>query len=260
MQPLKSRETATSPIEAAAITLLRSAEPYQPPAGLKQRVRMRLLTTRNRTLPKLHALRPALIVGCILIAVGASAAIGGKWFLNYRNAEQHLSGNQRTKASPARLQYAQRSAPASPLAMAAPVASVNPPSAPVDSARLSVAAQSATPSANGTGAATHAELTPANHPSAIARATPSSEKELVFDAMRALRREGQPERAARLLDEYMRRYPRGSLAEEALALAIEANTALGDPRVKSLADRYLASYPEGRFRSAALRARARFSQ
>jgi hypothetical protein len=92
------------------------------------------------------------------------------------------------------------------------------------------------------------------HPTAV------TEKGLVFDAMRALRREGQPDRAARLLDEYLRRYPRGSLCEEALALAIEANSALGDPKAKSLADRYLTSYPEGRFRPAALRARARFAQ
>jgi outer membrane protein assembly factor BamD (BamD/ComL family) len=81
----------------------------------------------------------------------------------------------------------------------------------------------------------------------------------VFDAMRALRREGQPERAARLLDDYLRRYPKGSLSEEALALAIEAKSALGDPRARVFAERYLSNYPDGRFRSAALRARARFS-
>jgi outer membrane protein assembly factor BamD (BamD/ComL family) len=93
-----------------------------------------------------------------------------------------------------------------------------------------------------------------------ARASPASEKVLVFDAMRALRREGHPEQAAKLLNDYLRRYPQGSLAEEALALSIEAFTALGDPKAKSLADRYLALYPAGRFRAAAERARARFTQ
>jgi outer membrane protein assembly factor BamD (BamD/ComL family) len=83
---------------------------------------------------------------------------------------------------------------------------------------------------------------------------------LVFDAMRALRREGHPERAAKLLDEYLRRYPNGSLSEEALALSIEASTALSDPKAKMLAERYLARYPEGRFRAAAERAQAKFSQ
>jgi hypothetical protein len=86
----------------------------------------------------------------------------------------------------------------------------------------------------------------------------ASEKVLVFDAMRALRREGHPERAASLLAQYLRRNPEGSLAEEALALSIEAAIVLGDPRGRSLADKYLARYPTGRFRSAAERARARF--
>jgi outer membrane protein assembly factor BamD (BamD/ComL family) len=86
-----------------------------------------------------------------------------------------------------------------------------------------------------------------------------SEKVLVFDAMHALRREGHPEQAAKLLGEYLRRYPQGSLAEEALALSIEAFTSLGDPKAKNLADRYLVLYPNGRFRAAAERARARFA-
>jgi outer membrane protein assembly factor BamD (BamD/ComL family) len=109
-------------------------------------------------------------------------------------------------------------------------------------------------------------MDPLPHPESAARSesltrsSQPSEKVLVFDAMRALRREGHPERAAKLLDEYLRRYPSGSLAEEALALSIEASTALGDSKAKSLADRYLAHYPAGRFRAAAERARARFAQ
>jgi outer membrane protein assembly factor BamD (BamD/ComL family) len=82
---------------------------------------------------------------------------------------------------------------------------------------------------------------------------------LVFEAMRALRQEGQPDRAARSLDEYLRRHPDGELAEEALALSIEAATMRNDPRAKDIAARYLAKYPGGRFRSAAERARARFT-
>jgi predicted Zn-dependent protease len=92
-----------------------------------------------------------------------------------------------------------------------------------------------------------------------ARSAQTSEKVLVFDAMRALRREGDPNRAAKLLDEYLRRYPEGSLSEEALALSIETSTARGDSRAKTFADRYLARYPAGRFRAAAEHARARFA-
>jgi TolA-binding protein len=86
-----------------------------------------------------------------------------------------------------------------------------------------------------------------------------SEKELVFDAMRAIRREGHPERAEKLLDEYLRLYPQGSLAEEALALSVEATTMLGESRARSLADRYLSRYPNGRFRASVERARSRFA-
>jgi len=78
--------------------------------------------------------------------------------------------------------------------------------------------------------------------------------------MRSLRQEGRPDSAAKQLDEYMRRYPSGALAEEALALSVEAATQRGDARAKELAERYLARYPSGRFRRAAERARALFSK
>jgi hypothetical protein len=95
---------------------------------------------------------------------------------------------------------------------------------------------------------------------ARARSASASEPaSLVFGAMQALRREGRPERAAKLLDDYRRRYPNGALAEEALALSVEAAIQRGDPRAKSLADSYLARYPSGQFRKAAERARALFS-
>ena len=65
---------------------------------------------------------------------------------------------------------------------------------------------------------------------------------------------GIRQRAGALLDDYFRRYPRGALAEEALAVAIEAAMARGDARARTLARRYLARYPSGQFRVAAERA------
>ncbi len=99
----------------------------------------------------------------------------------------------------------------------------------------------------------------ASHAKIAAGPALASEKVLVFDAMRALRREGRPEQAAKLAAEYLHRNPQGKLAEEALAIAMEASTALGDPRGKNFADQYLASYPTGRFRVFAERVRMRFS-
>ncbi|MDD9964693.1 MAG: hypothetical protein OXR73_00595 [Myxococcales bacterium] len=78
---------------------------------------------------------------------------------------------------------------------------------------------------------------------------------LVYRAMRALRREGDPERAARLLERYRSRGTGGPLAQEALALHIEAAVALRDPRARVLAGEYLRRFPEGRYAPAAKRAR-----
>jgi hypothetical protein len=82
---------------------------------------------------------------------------------------------------------------------------------------------------------------------------------LVHSAFAALRREADARKALRLVDRYLRAHPEGKLAEEALALSIEALTALGDPRAVTRAARYLLSYPDGQFRDAAQRARARFA-
>ena len=70
----------------------------------------------------------------------------------------------------------------------------------------------------------------------------------VVEAMRALRRERDPVRARVLLSRYLERHPTGTLAEEALALAIEAAVAHGDADAAGLAARYLRLYPAGPFR------------
>jgi type IV secretory pathway VirB10-like protein len=79
----------------------------------------------------------------------------------------------------------------------------------------------------------------------------------VAEAVRALRKQGDAARAQQLLDQYLRANPRGALAEDALALSIEAAAARKDPRAADYARRYLARYPNGRFRSVAERALAR---
>jgi hypothetical protein len=79
----------------------------------------------------------------------------------------------------------------------------------------------------------------------------------VAEAVRALRKQGDPARAQALLDQYLRQNPRGALAEDALALSIEAAAARKDPRALDLASRYLARYPNGRFRALAERVLAR---
>jgi hypothetical protein len=79
----------------------------------------------------------------------------------------------------------------------------------------------------------------------------------VAEAVRSLRKQGDPVRAQALLDQYLRSNPRGVLAEDALALSIEAAAARKDPRAADYARRYLSRYPQGRFRAVAERVLAK---
>lgn len=83
------------------------------------------------------------------------------------------------------------------------------------------------------------------------RASPHDDPSRLVDAIRALRTDRDPTRAARLLAEYLRMYPHGALAEEALALSIEAAADRKDPGAAAFAEQYVRKYPSGRFRRAA---------
>jgi len=77
----------------------------------------------------------------------------------------------------------------------------------------------------------------------------------VLEAIRALRGSGDADRASGLLSQYLRAHPRGVLAEDALALSIEAANARDDPRSAAvLGRRYLEQCPVGRYRAFALQA------
>ena len=84
----------------------------------------------------------------------------------------------------------------------------------------------------------------------------SDQSRLVADAVRALRHEHDPARAAAILERYLTRYPDGVAAEDALALALEATIGRDPPRAAGFATRYLASYPSGRWSALARRALA----
>lgn len=243
MRPLKERETVNSALEADAIALLRSVSPYEPPPGQKQRVTARLLSERRVRRPR--ALRVVFAFAVVLCAAGASAAVGGHWLQREYRA---LLGSDEKTARAASVPAQRMSANAAPSASAVAAASVS-------------AAPSELPAAAPAPVASSIDATSRDAkrgPSEAAR-SPSEAATLVFSAMRALRQEGRPDRAAKLLEEYLRNYPRGALAEEALALSVEAAAQRGDARARALADRYLKRYPNGQFRVAAERARALFS-
>jgi hypothetical protein len=82
----------------------------------------------------------------------------------------------------------------------------------------------------------------------------SGESVLMVQAVRALRRDGDPARAEALAEEALRRYPKGTQVEEAMALSMEAASAAGDQAsARRAAARYLDRYPRGRFADRARR-------
>jgi hypothetical protein len=87
-----------------------------------------------------------------------------------------------------------------------------------------------------------------------AKLLPREHAELVRRAVKALRRDQDPRLAARLLEEAQAKSPHGALAEEVMALRVEAAQELGDARSTRLARAYLARYPQGRYRSQVERA------
>lgn len=261
MRPLKESLGQVSPIEAEAIDLLRAAAGHEPPPGQKQRVRARLL--QQRIIRRGVFFRPAVVLPGILCAAAASAAVGRHWIAEtaqslvsapaHRPAAKATSSFTRRMRSAGEARAPLISAPIAEIAAIderpsarGPVAEAPVAEAPVVEAKIVKAKLSS--------ARLRPVLAPQTRESRKTIATasggmPAEDTGLVFDAMRALRQEGQPARAASLLDEYLRRHPGGGLAEEALALSVEAAVARRDPRARELSAAYMNRYPTGHFRA-----------
>jgi hypothetical protein len=128
-------------------------------------------------------------------------------------------------------------APVPPVVPVAPVAPVVPvaPSPPVEK-------HDAKPPAH----PRHRPESPVSDGSEADRAAERSAAQLVTRAMRLLRVEHRPAEAEPLLSSYLERFPQGPVAEEALALLVEAS-ARDQAQARALAARYLRTYPDGRF-------------
>jgi hypothetical protein len=236
MERLKDCDFEVASLEAEASDLLRDAGPYSVPSALKRNVRVRLVEAAP---PRRRAplwLRAAIVAGMLAVVAVAVAAVG---HFAQKPASSVLSAKPVVKVGVG------ESRPVTALA----VTGNAPTSSSAEPSSLSASASAAASSVKRGAADAHAAAD--THRDSARDSAPVSEASLVYETARALRNEGDPARAARVLDDYFKRYPHGALGEEAQALAIDIAVARGDARAKTLAARYLSSYPNGHFRAKA---------
>jgi hypothetical protein len=252
MKRLRDMEP-TSELQRKAQQMISAIDPVPASAERMARIRRRLDEPRGgwgfvASLRKL----PALALAGLVVLFGASAFAAVRVFVEQREAQAIEAAQQlereRTVSRVKRAQSAVEAAEvAQPEQVAQVVAEQAPVRAPREGAREAVEHDAP-------------RVVPRQRNKAPAR-TPEEEQaeavhdsELVHRAVKALRRDGNPALAARLLEEDRIRNPNGPLAEEGLSLRIEAAIALRDPRARTLAEQYVAQYPRGRYLAIARRA------
>ena len=183
-----------------------------------------------------HARLKALALGIVVVASAATAgaAIGGRWIAPRIGRSTAPVAAARTDAQPHHRRGAVRriadawepSEVAAPLSPVAAEVVAAPPAADVRAPSRS-ARHGGVPAAEGHAAEGRTE---------------------VLDALVALRRDRDAERAAGLLNRYLGANRHGALREEALVLAIEASDTRSDVAgARRLARLYLLEFPTGRF-------------
>jgi hypothetical protein len=244
MKRLRDME-ATSDLQRKAQQMISSVEPVPASAERMARIRRRLDEPRGgRSFVASLRKLPALALAGLVVLFGASAFAAVRVFVEQREAQATEAAQQLARQrSAARVKSAQSAVEAREVAQPE---QVEPPV---------VEQQPAVPELRDV-----PRVVPRQRNKAPAR-TPEEEhaeavhdSELVHRAVKALRREGNPALAARLLEEDRVRNPNGPLAEEALSLRIEAAIALHDARARMLAEQYVARYPSGRYLAIARRA------
>lgn len=215
MKPLREHLDDADPTMRAGAALLAKVPPFELSATQRRRIRARIDAAAE---PRgLRWLRPAIALPVLLVVGAAGATVGQRWLnpVSPQRAFEHEPAHVvAPKAAP------QKAAPAP----ATPEPAVDPMPEPEPEAKRSVPAPRA--SQSGPGAS------------------------LMMEALQA-RRAGDTARAQQLTAEYNKKYPNGALKEEALAIAFESAAARNDPGAVKLAQKYLASFPQGRFRKQA---------
>ena len=226
-------ESAIDPVGERGIRILRKVEPAPRSPEMKMRV-WAALQRSDATKPaprgRASLLGPlnklALSAGILAFAATAAGAIGGRSIAKRVEALRAPSAPAAQAGAHERPRVVRR------------LAEATPPPAVVPATPLPVpAAEKRSPARQIEAPRLHREA-----------ASPARERTQVLDALIALRRDHDPERAQALLDPYLQRSRQGALREEALVLAIEAADARSDrARAARLARVYQDEYPGGRF-------------
>ena len=217
--------------------LLEAADPLEPSTASKDRGRRQILARApGAGRPKRTWVLVA-AVAAILVGGSAAARAGlGRWpnwmtaaydrIVSSEGAQSERSaGRSRQLARPSPRSSGGAESPPQGAAPVEPTAQVGPVEAP-----------NAFPSTVPEGPRRRSKL--ASPPSAVTtagRPAAAVGEEKILGAVRALRRDRNPEAARRLLEAYLREQPRGPLVEEAMALRVEAAVAGGDANARMLA-------------------------
>jgi len=273
MKRLVEQTDSRHPLVARAAKLLQGAQPLAPSDAMRRRVLASVVRERPRFAPRRRWLeRPAAVVAVLLATTAAAASFHDGWLPTmYRLAWQRVGGRisggaeaRRADASSAKI--------GGRVVVSRDEEPPTPPEAELEAAvEAALLASGAAAAESGSPAIAEADiaLDPASadaRPRSFRRAVRRSAvaprpawddgASLVLSAIEVLRRQHDAARASRMLEQYLGSHPRGSLREEAMALAVEAASARGDSgESRRLAARYERAFPEGRFRSA-LRASA----
>lgn len=248
MKRLAEELDPSAPNHARALLMLQSAGPLPASEVSLRRVQRRLQLSSEKGRAAKGGL-PLLGGALLFVAGSAGAAYGVLQFTQSGRSPSESADDftrERTMARPTSVSREQRT-PDQAASAPTPeeVSEAGTASQPVTGPSGSLAQRRFAPSERVERTATMA-----------VREAPSADPRLLHQAVEALRRGKDPEKAARLLKEYARSGAAGPLSEEALALSIEAAIANDDPNARELARRYLAAYPEGRFRRVAASALA----
>jgi len=213
------RDAEPGSSDAFVISLLRGQRPYRMPVGRRQRVRG-ALARANLGRSARALLRAAVALGVLVLCGGA---VAGAHLLGWTDW-----GAQRHRPLAPKVSRIATPSPATDRSAPTPIASVaNTPEVP------------RTVSVAGLRLHRHARVRDGRAPEGDEDESP------VLAALRLLRRAHDPVHARVLLDVYLRQHPDGMLAQEALAISIEAAVSHHDADAASLATRYLTLYPSG---------------